>query len=461
MDSFAETMQSPGGLTAIGLGIIIVTVGILLRGRSNPTVVMTLVPVLGAFVAGYGIKSIGDFYESGLGSVMNVVVMFIFAIIYFGILSDTGLFTPLVKGLIIATRGNVILVALGTAAIGMVVHLDGAGATTFLITIPALLPLYKALHMSRYVLLAIVATAASVMNMVPWAGPIGRASSVVNQTPVELWQHILPLQGIALVLVFVIAGLLGLKESRRIAKLRKTPEFVGTGDVDVQTLAADFVQREKEKQEEIGAQMRTGRWVTIVNIVMSLCMLALLMSGWIEPGPVFLVGTAIALVVNFPLSGEQAETLKRHAPNALSMAGVILAAAMFLGVLNESGMLEEIALSLLHILPDSVGAQLHVIVGLLGVPLDLLTSTDAYYFSVLPVVQETVASFGVSGSGAAAALIIGNTIGTFVSPFSPALWLAIGLSGGTIGKHIKLTFPIAWGFGIIMVLIALALGLTA
>ncbi|MGP9758129.1 CitMHS family transporter [Corynebacterium sp. AOP12-C2-36] len=454
-------MQSPGGLTAIGLGIIIVTVGILLRGRSNPTVVMTLVPVLGAFVAGYGIKSIGDFYESGLGSVMNVVVMFIFAIIYFGILSDTGLFTPLVKGLIIATRGNVILVALGTAAIGMVVHLDGAGATTFLITIPALLPLYKALHMSRYVLLAIVATAASVMNMVPWAGPIGRASSVVNQTPVELWQHILPLQGIALVLVFVIAGLLGLKESRRIAKLRKTPEFVGTGDVDVQTLAADFVQREKEKQEEIGAQMRTGRWVTIVNIVMSLCMLALLTSGWIEPGPVFLVGTAIALVVNFPLSGEQAETLKRHAPNALSMAGVILAAAMFLGVLNESGMLEEIALSLLHILPDSVGAQLHVIVGLLGVPLDLLTSTDAYYFSVLPVVQETVASFGVSGSGAAAALIIGNTIGTFVSPFSPALWLAIGLSGGTIGKHIKLTFPIAWGFGIIMVLIALALGLTA
>ncbi|WP_410980772.1 hypothetical protein [Bacillus subtilis] len=57
MDSFAATMQSPGGLTAIGLGIIIVTVGILLRGRSNPTVVMTLVPVVGALVAGYGIQS--------------------------------------------------------------------------------------------------------------------------------------------------------------------------------------------------------------------------------------------------------------------------------------------------------------------------------------------------------------------------------------------------------------------
>ncbi|HIW90497.1 MAG TPA: citrate:proton symporter [Candidatus Corynebacterium avicola] len=454
-------MQSAGGLTFVGLGIIAVTVGILLRGRSNPIVVMTLVPVVGALIAGYGIQKIGDFYSEGLESVMSVVVMFIFAIIYFGILNDTGLFTPLVKGLIIATRGNVILVALGTAAIGSVVHLDGAGATTFLICIPALLPLYKAMHMSRYVLLAIIATAASVMNMVPWAGPIGRASSVIDQTPVELWQHILPIQGIALVLVFAIAGLLGWKESRRIAKLRQSPEFEGSGDVDVHAIASEFEAREKENQAAVGATMRTGRWVTVTNIVLSLVMLALLMSGWIDPGPVFLIGTTIALVLNFPKSSEQADTLKRHAPNALSMAGVILAAAMFLGVLNGSGMLEEIALSLLNILPDSVGAQIHVIIGLFGVPLDLLTSTDAYYFSVLPVVQETSAAFGVSGTGAAASLIIGNIIGTFVSPFSPALWLAIGLSGGTMGKHLKVTFPIAWAFGAVMVLIALALGLLA
>lgn len=461
MDSFTESMQSPGGLTLVGLAIIVVTVGILLRGRSNPTVVMTLVPVVGALLAGYGIQSIGDFYSAGLDMVMDVVVMFIFAIIYFGILSDTGLFTPLVKGMIIATRGKVVLVALGTAAIGAVVHLDGAGATTFLITIPALLPLYKAMHMSRYVLLAIVAIAAAVMNMVPWAGPVGRASSVVDQTPVELWQHLLPIQGIALILVFVIAGLLGLKESRRITKLRQSPEFEGAdaAEVDVRTLAAEFETREREKQEAIGAQMRTGRWVTVLNIALSLAMLVLLVSGWIDPGPVFLVGTAIALVVNFPLSGEQAETLKRHAPNALSMAGVILAAAMFLGVLNQSGMLEEIALSLVEVLPDGVGAQLHIIVAMLGVPLDLLTSTDAYYFSLLPVVQETVATYGVSGTGAAAAMIIGNIIGTFVSPFSPALWLAIGLAGGTIGKHIKLTFPIAWIFSIILVLIAMAFGM--
>lgn len=452
-------MQTPLGLTLIGLGIVIVTVAILIRGKTSPVIVMTLIPVAGALLAGFGFESIAEFFGDGLTSVMNVVVMFIFAIIYFGVLSDVGLFTPVIKGLIRATRGNVILVTLGTAAIGTVAHLDGAGATTFLLTIPALLPLYKAMHMSRYVLLAIVAIAASVMNMVPWGGPMGRASSVIEQDPVELWQHLLPIQGIAVVLVFAIAGLLGWKEQRRIAALRKTPEFVGAGSVDVNALADDFERRQLEEQRESGVEYRKGRGITVFNIVLSVALLAVMMAGILPPAPAFLIGTTLLLLVNFRTVSEQADTMKRHAPNALSMASVIIAAAMFLGVLNGSGMLEQIALSLLAILPESLGPWLHVIVGFLGVPLDLATSTDAYYFSVLPIVQETTAAFGVSGTGAATALIIGNIIGTFVSPFSPALWLAIGLAEANMGRHIKFAFPIAWAFSIVLLLIALAMGL--
>ena len=455
-------MQTPIGLTVIGLAIVAVTVGILIRGRTSPMVVMTLVPAAGALIAGYSLESLGEFFGIGLESVMNVVVMFIFAIIYFGIMQDVGLFNPLVKGLILATRGNVVLVALGTAAIGTVAHLDGAGASTFLLTIPALLPLYKAMHMSRYVLLCIVAIAASVMNMVPWAGPIGRAATVIEQDPVQLWQHLLPIQGLALIGVLLIAAALGFTEKRRIAKLRQSPDFGGKdGAVDVRKIAEDFIADQKRHQEEQGYTHRTARWVMIFNLVLSLLLLVTLVSGLLPPAPAFLIATAIALIVNFSGSHEQSKTLQRHAPNALSMAGVLIAAAMFLGVLNGSGMLEQIALTLLAVLPASVGPWIHVIVGLLGVPLDLMTSTDAYYFSVLPIVQETAAAYGVTGLGAATALIIGNIIGTFVSPFSPALWLAVGLAQANMGRHIKLTFPIAWAFSMVMVLLALALGMLA
>ncbi len=154
-------MQTPLGLTAMGLIIIFVTVGILIRGRVNPIIPMTLVPVVGALICGFGLGEISDFFSEGLNSVINVVVMFIFAIIFFGILQDVGLFTPVIRALIKATRGRIMAVTLGTAAIGVVAHLDGSGSTTFLITIPALLPLYRALNMSRYVLITIVAMAAS------------------------------------------------------------------------------------------------------------------------------------------------------------------------------------------------------------------------------------------------------------------------------------------------------------
>lgn len=445
----------------MGLAIIFVTVGILIRGRVNPIIPMTLVPVIGAVIAGFGIEDIADFFGEGLSSVINVVVMFIFAIIFFGILQDVGLFTPVIRSLIKATRGNVMAVTIGTAAIGIVAHLDGSGSTTFLITIPALLPLYRALHMSRYVLITIVALAASVMNMVPWGGPLGRAGAVVEQDPNDIWLHLLPIQGVAVVLIFAIAALLGWREKRRLAKLQESGEIKGAISVDVNSLADDFSAKQAEEQQKLGFRYRKSRWVTIANVVVALAVLAALLSGLLPPAPAFLIATTIALVVNFDGAMEQGDALRRHAPNALSMAGVIIAAAMFLGVLNETKMLEEIALSLVNILPESVAPYLHVIVGFFGVPLDLLTSTDAYYFSVLPIVQGTVESFGVSGMGAASALIIGNVVGTFVSPFSPALWLALGLADGQMGKYLKIAFPIAWVFSIFLVAIAFFTGMLA
>ena len=175
----------------------------------------------------------------------------------------------------------------------------------------------------------------------------------------------------------------------------------------------------------------------------------------------FLIGTAIALIVNYSSVDEQMDRLKAHAPNALMMAAVIIAAGMFLGVLNETGMLKSIAVNFIKIIPDAVGPYLHVIVGFFGVPLDLLTSTDAYYFAVLPIVEQTGQQFGIAPESTAYAMIIGNIIGTFVSPFSPALWLAIGLAEANMGTYIKYAFFWIWGFAIVMVIIGILMGVIA
>ena len=448
-------MTSPLALTLLGLAIIVVTVGLLLKGKTHPIVAMTLIPIVGAVLTGAGVAEISDYYLDGLDRVMNVVVMFIFAIIYFGILSDVGFFEPVIAALIRATRGTPLLVTLGTAAIAIVAHLDGSGSTTFLLTIPALLPLYEAMNISRYVLLTIVALSASVMNMLPWGGPVGRASSVIGPSPNEIWTHLLPVQGVAIVLVFIVAAIFGLVESRR------SGAGQAAGAVNVSAIAEDFARTQQEERSKLKFTQRTGAWVSWVNALITVALIGVLVSGLASPAPTFLVGTALLLVINFASLEDQSDVLRRHAPTALSMAGVILAAAMFLGILDGTGMLEQIALSLIAVLPEAVGPYIHIIVGLLGVPLDLATSTDAYYFSVLPIVQQTAEAFGVSGMGAASAMIVGNVIGTFVSPFSPALWLALGLARGEMGKYIRLAFPVCWAFSIALVLGAWAFGIFA
>lgn len=175
---------------------------------------MTIIPIIGAFIAGFNFKELSGFLAAGSEQVMGVVIMFIFAIVYFGIMQDSGLFNPFIRFMILVTKGNVIIVAMATAVIGMIAQLDGAGASTFLLCIPALLPLYKELHMSRYLLLLLVALSASVINMIPWGGPAARAATVINMDLIEFYLPLIPVQAIGAVLILILAAFLGLREKK-------------------------------------------------------------------------------------------------------------------------------------------------------------------------------------------------------------------------------------------------------
>ena len=211
-------------LSIIGLITIVIIVALLISGKVSPIVGLVLVPIVGAFAAGFNFEQIGEFFTSGTSSVASVAIMFIFAILFFGIMQDVGLFDPLINKMISLTRGNVIAVAVGTVIIAAIAHLDGSGASTFLITIPALLPLYKRLKMNPYLLLMLVGTAASIMNMVPWAGPLGRTAAVLNMDVTELWRPLIQIQIIGLVLLIVTAVALGYREKRLIAKRASSGE---------------------------------------------------------------------------------------------------------------------------------------------------------------------------------------------------------------------------------------------
>ncbi|HFD6536869.1 TPA: CitMHS family transporter [Staphylococcus aureus] len=446
-------------LTVMGLIIIISIVGLLIAKKINPVVGMTIIPCLGAMILGYSVTDLVGFFAKGLDQVINVVIMFIFAIIFFGIMNDSGLFKPLVKRLILMTRGNVVIVCAMTALIGTIAQLDGAGAVTFLLSIPALLPLYKALNMNKYLLILLLALSAAIMNMVPWGGPMARVAAVLKAKSVnELWYGLIPIQIIGFILVMLFAVYLGFKEQKRIKKAIERNELPQTQDIDVHKLV-EVYERDQDVRFPVKGRARTQPWIKWVNTALTLAVILAMLMNIAPPEFAFMIGVSLALIINFKSVDEQMERLRAHAPNALMMAAVIIAAGMFLGVLNETGMLKAIATNLIKVIPAEVGSYLHIIVGLLGVPLDLLTSTDAYYFAVLPIVEQTAGQFGVPSVSTAYSMVIGNIIGTFISPFSPALWLAIGLAEANMGTYIKYAFFWIWGFAIVMLVIAMLMGI--
>lgn len=434
-------------LTLIGLLTILGLVALLLSGRIAPVVALVMVPLAGALLAGFGLSDIGDFFSDGLTRVMPIAAMFIFAILFFGILQDAGLFRPVIQSMVKLTRGNVVAVAVITALMGMLAHLDGAGATTFLLTIPALLPLYRRLHMSPYLMLLLLAIGAGVLNMMPWAGPLGRAAAVTGIDVTELWRPLIPIQIAGAGLLVVMAAGLGLREQRRIAAGQRLDETVAP----TARTEDDILSPEEE------ALLRPGRiWL---NLALFATVLTVLIIGLLPAAYVFMIGLSVALLLNYPDAKTQMTRMSAHSPSALKMGSIILAAGSFLGIMDGSGMLGAIAQSLATALPASMLPHLHIWLGIIGIPMELVLSTDAYYFGLLPVTMEIVAPFDVSPASTAYALIVGNIIGTFISPFSPALWLALGLAGLEMGKHIRYSFVWMWIFSLTLLAAAWGLGL--
>lgn len=436
-------------LSFLALTLVLSCVTLLLTGKVSPFVTFSTMPVLIALIAGFSPIEIQGFFIAGLTMVTPIAVMFIFAILFFSLMQERGLFEPLINTIIKRAGYGVVAIPIATVLIATVAHLDGSGASTFLICIPALLPIYERLRLSPYLLLLLVSASASVMNMLPWGGPLGRAASVIQADPTQLWYPLIPVQVSALIILLIGAYGLGRREQARIVHLEEvypqSTEALNLND-------GSSSNRESFEQTSISRSW----WI---NFGITIGMISALLSGVFPSALVFMIALSAALTLNRLTIAEQQEFMKRNAWSALQMAMIIFAAGIFLGVLKESKMLHALAESLMYFLPEMILAHVHIIIGLFGTPFELLLNTDAYYFALLPIVEQVVRPYAVSGESVVYAMLIGNIIGTFISPFSPALWLALGLAKLEIGVYLRYAFGWIWGLSIMLMLIAWSIGL--
>ncbi len=445
----------------LGFLTIIAIVVLLFQSRTLPSIAFITVPaILGVIlvIGGYYTwDNIAALIKAGFGSTGPTATLFVFSVLYFGIMTDAGMFDVIIGKLMKFVGDNVIGVTLMTAVIALIGHLDGGGASTFCIVVPAMLPVYKRMHMRPTTLLRIAVLAMGVLNLMPWAGPTMRAASVLGIEAGSLWGTLIPVQIFGIVLCLAHAVLAGFQEKARGAgltgKLAKEE-----GEVVVDAAAEDAAKNELARPKLF--------WF---NLILTIAVIALLIKDIFPSYVPFMFGVAIAILVNYPGAKMQKKVINLHAGPALMMCSTLMGAAVLMGILVKTvnaadgteiaSVVTNMSSLITMILPAALGRHLPIVIGILSVPLALAFDTDSYFYGMLPVMIGIGAEFGVQALPIAVAMVVCRNCATFISPMVPATLLGIGLADVDIKDHIKASFLYVWAFSIICMLFAIILGI--
>lgn len=426
-------------LALLGFLTILTLLAVIARKMMTPLSALIAIPVVSASMAGFGTKT-AAFMLHGVQGVAGVAGMFIFAIIFFGIMTDAGMLDPIIDLILRSAGSNPARIVIGTSLLALLVHLDGSGAVTFLVTIPVMLPLYERLGMDKRVL-ACAASLSAGVNFLPWTGPMIRASASLHIPVTSIFNPLIPVQLAGLAFVFVVSWWLGRSEAKRLGfTAKREPNAVWARTLD-------------ESQRILRRPGRAG-W----NLGLTLLLIAGMIAWKLDPVAVFMVGVVVSLQMNYPDLRMQRERIDAHSQAALMMAGIILAAGAFTGIMKDSGMLDAMAKSAVDFAPAGAARHLPFVLGLISMPLSVLFDPDSFYFGMLPVLSQAAAKFGVQPVQMAQGALLGlHTTGFPVSPLTPAPFLLVGLAGIEFREHQKFTFPFLLGASAVMTAVAIIL----
>lgn len=441
--TFSSTLtpeQTAVVLALTGFAMVISFMTLIMTKRMSAIAALVIVPLVFAVAIGLGGQA-GDMVLDGLKQVAPTAIMLVFAILYFGLMIDAGLFDPLVSLIVRWVGSDPLKVTIGQVILTTVVALDGDGTTTLLVCVSALLPIYRRLRMNILMFATIGTMCGSLMNLMPWGGPSARVAAALKLNPAELFAPMLPSIAAGLAATFCLAWWFGVRERARLGT--QGPQ---DGEINDTTDAAlDAFQRDP-------ATLRPK--LLIPNLILTAALMVAIVAHVAPPQTLFLGAFAVALVLNYPALADQRARIVAHAGSVLNVAVMVLAAGAFTGVLTGSGMIEAMAMSIVAVLPPQVGPYMALIMAGLSMPLSFFLSNDAYYFGVVPVIAQVAQTYGISPAEIGRASLLGQPIHA-LSPLVAAVYLKCALLGLELVDVQR--FVLKWAVGICLVTIIAAL----
>ena len=455
-------------MTILSWAMLIVFLALIMTKKMQPFTALVLVPLvftlIGAFLGQYTeavaaakeieasavtlwdqIAIIGDWTVAGCTKTAKTGIMLLFAIMYFAIMLNAGLFDPVTKFMIKFAKGDPVKVLMATALVAACVSLNGDGTTTTLICCTAFIPLYKKLNLKMMNLGVLVILMNTIMNLLPWGGPTARVISVLQGQPgvddQTILRALLPGMILSIIYMLGVAYYLGKKERKR---------------VGIQTLSdAELEALFAPASEEEAALKRPEN--VIINAIMTIALIVMLVAGTFPSLFLFLVGTVLALMINYKKIKDQKARISDNAGDALQVVILVFAAGIFSGLFTNSGMSDALANSMIKLIPPVLGRFWGLITAIVSIPGTFLLSNDAFYYGVLPVFAEAGYTYGFTGLELGTASLLGQAY-HLLSPLVAFIYLLLRLTDLDMGEWQKESAKWATGIFVIFVLVAAITG---
>lgn len=406
-------------------------IALLISGRLSAVATLILVPTVFALIGGFG-PDMGAMVVKGMRTIAPTGVLLIFAMLYFMIMTDAGMFDPVIRRIVSWVGGDPVKIFVGTVALGYIVALDGDGATVYMIVLSAFLPIYKRLGLSLPMAGALLLQCTGIGNLLPWGGPTARAAASMHVEMSDVFTPlILPLLA-CVAWAFAMAYYFGVQERKRI------------GVVELDSGAALEARRPAD-------------WRLPFNWLLTVLLMLCLIFEVLPLSYAFMIGAAIALTVNFPAYKDQQARIAKHAPAILSVATMLFAASVFIGILSDTGMAKAIAQAIVSLVPNSVGPFMAVVTALISIPMTWLVSNDVFYFGILPILSEAAGHYGITPAEMARASLVGQPV-HILSPLVASTYLLVSMLDLNYGQTQRMVIKWSFASSIIMLVVALLIG---
>lgn len=430
-------------LAILGFSMIVVFMYLIMSKRMSAMTALMIIPVIFAVIAVGFDPKLGKIMWDGVKQVAPTGIMICFAILYFGVMIDAGLFDPLIKKILEAVKGDPVKVAVGTAALAALVSLDGDGSTTYMVTCSAMLAVHRRVGMHPLILPSIVLMMNSVMNIIPWGGPTGRVLASLKLEASDVFVPLIPGMVLGALFVVFVAYHWGLKERKRLGVL----ELDNTAHA-AQLAASEDPETEKLKRPQMF-------WF---NLALTVVLMVCLIKEILPLGILFMIGTGIALLANYRSLKEQNERIIANGANAIPVVAMVFAAGIFMGIMSGTKMVDAMAKTIIGAIPATMGPHFASITALLSLPGTFFLTNDAFYFGVLPVLTKAAATYGISTAEMGRAALIGQGC-HLLSPLVPSTYLLVGLNKVEFGDFQKFALLPAICISILWFIVAIVLGL--